>query len=360
MMGALLLLRMVWQMEARESKINDFFANEHVVNIAERYADKVRAARVEDRGQVIPGIGKAIVPSGGVTGAAQGGVHVSQTQWEDGVRRHTAICINEEDLAGHDALPVKRRLALLVATGLHQLRSKERGTLNHGKIKAFSRCNRNAKAAKHCLSLANGAAFVSSGMNWARECAAIIPCHDEALNIEAVVSAVREFIPTVMVVDDGSRDGTAALAEAAGAQVLRHEFNRGKGAAIKTGLATAVTEGFDWALLLDGDGQHAAADIPAFWRCAEATGAQLVVGNRMGQAEAMRPVRRFVNRWMSRQLSRRTGQELPDTQCGFRLVHLASWSSAIDGNGAFRSGIGNVGGVYQGGIAGRICASATD
>ena len=73
---------------------------------------------------------------------------------------------------------------------------------------------------------------------------------------------------------------------------------------------------------MDGDGQHCAEDIPAFFDGAERTSAALVVGNRMAHAEQMPWVRRLVNRWMSRRLSRLTGQELPDSQCGFRLMDL--------------------------------------
>lgn len=67
--------------------------------------------------------------------------------------------------------------------------------------------------------------------------------------------------------------------------------------------------------------------MPAFLRRAGETGAVLVVGNRMGRACAIPWLRRRVNAWMSRQLSRRAGRPLPDTQCGFRLIHLGTWAS---------------------------------
>jgi glycosyltransferase involved in cell wall biosynthesis len=164
-------------------------------------------------------------------------------------------------------------------------------------------------------------------MDWRANCAAVIPCLNEAPAIGSLVESVRRELPTVFVVDDGSSDQTAALAEAAGARVLRHEITRGKGAALQTGCGQARESGFGWALTLDGDGQHAPADIPCFFRCAERTGAHLVVGNRMGQAARMPPLRRLVNRWMSRQLSRAAGLALPDSQCGFRLVQLEAWAA---------------------------------
>ena len=158
-------------------------------------------------------------------------------------------------------------------------------------------------------------------------CAAVIPCFNESASITALTRALRQRLPSVVVVDDGSTDGTAHLAQNAGALVIRHDRNRGKGAALQTGLAWALKKNFAWVVTLDGDGQHAPDDLPALWRCAESTGARLVVGNRMNDACAMPWLRRRVNRWMSRQLSRRAGKILPDTQSGFRLIHLPTWAA---------------------------------
>jgi glycosyltransferase involved in cell wall biosynthesis len=158
-------------------------------------------------------------------------------------------------------------------------------------------------------------------------CAAVIPCLDEAASIAPLVAAVRRWLPLVVVVDDGSTDGTAHLAKDAGAVVVRHERNLGKGAALKTGLSRALERGCEWAVTLDGDGQHSPEDLPALLRCAGKTGAALVVGSRMDEAEKIPWLRRRVNRWMSRQLSRRAGRHLPDTQSGYRLVHLRTWAA---------------------------------
>src|ERR1044071_9527599 len=98
-------------------------------------------------------------------------------------------------------------------------------------------------------------------MNWAAECAVIIPCLNEAATIESLVAAVRAHIPTVIVVDDGSTDQTAALAERAGAEVIHREQNRGKGDALGTGWRRAFDRGFKWSLTMDGDGQHSPSDI---------------------------------------------------------------------------------------------------
>ena len=109
--------------------------------------------------------------------------------------------------------------------------------------------------------------------------------------------------------------------------MLRHETTRGKGAALQAGWRHALERGFKWGLTLDGDGQHSPEDIPRFFACAESKAVALVVGNRMADAGHMPPLRRFVNRWMSKQLSKIAGQPLPDSQCGFRLIRLDAWAA---------------------------------
>ncbi len=152
----------------------------------------------------------------------------------------------------------------------------------------------------------------------------IIPCRNEARFIAPLVQEIRALLPCVIVVNDASRDATATEAASAGAEIISHEIARGKGAALRTGWQRAQQRGFTWALCMDGDGQHAAGDISKFLACAERTGASLIVGNRMAQAHQMPGFRRVVNRWMSRRLSMLAGRELPDSQCGFRLLRLAA------------------------------------
>jgi glycosyltransferase involved in cell wall biosynthesis len=163
-------------------------------------------------------------------------------------------------------------------------------------------------------------------VDWPRQCAVVVPCFNEAARIGGLVRVVRDHLPRIMVVDDGSNDSTAAQAMAAGAEVFRHPRNLGKGAALRTGLTQARQLGFGWALLMDGDGQHRPEDIPVFLRKATETGVALVIGNRMHQAQAIPWLRRAVNRWMSRRISTRAGRSLPDSQCGFRLLNLGAWA----------------------------------
>lgn len=163
-------------------------------------------------------------------------------------------------------------------------------------------------------------------MNWSNRCAAIIPCLNEASAVSEVIVAVRQYLPTTFVIDDGSSDETSDLAKRAGAEVLRHDAPRGKGAALQTGWESARARGFEWALALDGDGQHSPEEIPEFLSAAERTGAGLVVGNRMINPEGMPWLRRNVNRWMSKRISKLAGLPLPDSQCGFRLMNLNAWA----------------------------------
>ena len=163
-------------------------------------------------------------------------------------------------------------------------------------------------------------------MNWTNRCAAVIPCLNEARTIAQVVAAVRRFVPTVIVIDDGSSDNTGILARNAGAEVIRHAEPQGKGAALQAGWKHAFKRGFDWALAMDGDGQHSANDVSKFFEVAERTSATLVIGNRMNDPKGMPQLRRLVNRWMSKRISGLAGIPVPDSQCGFRLMNLEAWS----------------------------------
>jgi len=151
---------------------------------------------------------------------------------------------------------------------------------------------------------------------------AIIPAYREGGRIGPVVSEVLKYMPHVIVVDDGSPDNTSSEAEQAGAIVIRHEVNRGKGAALDTGFRAARERGYDFVVTMDGDGQHAAADVPCFIEAYTRTAVPVWVGSRMSDTKTMPFVRRMTNRFMSWLLSREMGQRVPDTQCGFRLYKV--------------------------------------
>lgn len=150
--------------------------------------------------------------------------------------------------------------------------------------------------------------------------AALIPSYFEAAHIRDVARRTLAELDSVLVLDDGSTDETSAEARQAGAQVIRHEQNQGKGAAIKTGFRELLQRGFQYVLILDGDGQHLPEEIPAFLEEANRSGAPFVVGTRMSDTRAMPFVRKMTNRFMSGQISRLCGQPIPDSQCGFRMM----------------------------------------
>jgi glycosyltransferase involved in cell wall biosynthesis len=120
----------------------------------------------------------------------------------------------------------------------------------------------------------------------------------------------------VLVVDDGSTDGTAQVAEAEGATVLRHGQNQGKGAALLTGFRWALEKGFLSAVTLDADGQHDPDEIPRFLTPSQA-GADLLIGRR--DFSRMPIPRRWVNPFGSWLLSLALQHSIEDNQCGYRL-----------------------------------------
>lgn len=152
--------------------------------------------------------------------------------------------------------------------------------------------------------------------------AAVIPAYQDEKHIGDIVRRTRERLDHILVIDDGSSDQTAQRAREAGAEVLVHAQNRGKGEAIKTGLEHWSAREVIWAILLDSDGQHLPEEIDRFIAAAaSATEPTFFVGNRMNDTARMPFVRRIVNRYMSSEISRVCGQIIPDTQCGFRMLH---------------------------------------
>ena len=165
--------------------------------------------------------------------------------------------------------------------------------------------------------------------------AAVIPAYFEEKHIGDVVQRTLLQLANVLVVDDGSTDRTAELAKSAGADVIIHEQNRGKGETIKTGFRYWMEHGATYVVILDGDGQHRPEEIERFLTAAAAGIGELLIGTRMNDVREMPLVRRMVNRYMSRKISRACGQEIPDTQCGFRMVHRSIIPSLLGGTARF-------------------------
>lgn len=156
---------------------------------------------------------------------------------------------------------------------------------------------------------------------------AIIPCYNEAASIARIVRSVRQYVGTVIVVDDCSTDGTSEQAQAAGAHVVRHARNQGKGVALKTGFAVASSMNLTAAITLDGDGQHDTSEIPQFIEAFGPASCDIVVGNRMKDTQPMPFVRRYTNRFTSWAISKMVGRDIFDTQCGYRLISLEFWKA---------------------------------
>ncbi len=152
-----------------------------------------------------------------------------------------------------------------------------------------------------------------------KEFCVVVPAYMEQRKINDVVRRIIKYSPHVIVVDDGSTDRTSEEAAEAGAVVLRHDRNMGKGAALNSGFAYARFNDFKCLITMDADGQHDPADIPRFVEAHRRTGIPVLVGNRMTATEKMPLLRRWTNRLMSWYLSGRMKQYVPDTQCGFRL-----------------------------------------
>ena len=152
----------------------------------------------------------------------------------------------------------------------------------------------------------------------------IIPALNAAATVAPVVSEARRHIGRVLVVDDGSSDGTGAAAREAGAEVLRHQINRGKGAALKTGFAWAKAAGLSGVITLDADGQHLASEIPKFLRLHEETGADLIIGGRAHLFHGMLPRRRRANQFSARAIAMASRTvAVTDSQSGFRYYSIA-------------------------------------
>jgi glycosyltransferase involved in cell wall biosynthesis len=151
--------------------------------------------------------------------------------------------------------------------------------------------------------------------------AAVIPAYQDEKHIGDIVRRTCERLEHVLVIDDGSSDQTAQRAREGGAEVIIHDQNRGKGEAIKTGLGYWLNREVTWVSLLDSDGQHLPEEIDRFIAAAaSATRPTFFVGTRMNNLAGMPFIRRVVNRYMSRGISRLCGQKIPDTQCGFRML----------------------------------------
>ena len=148
----------------------------------------------------------------------------------------------------------------------------------------------------------------------------LLPAYNEEKAIAGLVGQIQSLGLSALVVDDGSSDDTAAIAQRAQAIVLRHERNQGKGQALRTGFRYAVDQGYDAVVVVDADGQHNPREISRFIERAAHSSAGILIGNRMQRPTGMPLVRKVTNIVTSFFISLVAGASIPDSQCGFRLI----------------------------------------
>jgi glycosyltransferase involved in cell wall biosynthesis len=149
---------------------------------------------------------------------------------------------------------------------------------------------------------------------------AVIPAYNAENTIAKVVAKSFRKAPRCVVVDDGSTDNTGDEAKKAGAEVIVHVHNRGKGAAIRSAIECLKDEDFLYMVFLDADEQHEPGEMGRLIHAARRRHADVVCGNRMNNPKDMPRLRVKVNRLTSRITSRLCGTHIQDTQCGFRLI----------------------------------------
>lgn len=150
----------------------------------------------------------------------------------------------------------------------------------------------------------------------------IIPAYNEEKTIADIIARTKPYCPDVMVIDDGSVDFTAEKAWQAGAKVISHKINLGKGAALKTGCEYALQQGAQKIVVLDADGQHDPVEIPKFMEALEQH--DVVFGYRK-IPDSMPFMMRFGNSFINRTLKMIYGVNIRDSQCGYRAFTAAAY-----------------------------------
>lgn len=163
-----------------------------------------------------------------------------------------------------------------------------------------------------------------------RKTIAAIPCYNEERFIGSVVLKVKRFVDQVIVIDDGSTDETAIVAEAAGALVVSHEVNKGKGIAMNTAFQWAKESGVQAMVMLDGDGQHEPAHIPSVLEPVLAGKADVVIGSRfLGTKSDIPRYRAIGQRILTFVTNLGSGVKFSDTQSGFKAFSRKSIETLV-------------------------------
>lgn len=165
---------------------------------------------------------------------------------------------------------------------------------------------------------------------------ALIPAYNEERFIGSLVLAVRPYVDQVVVIDDGSCDRTAAIAEMAGATVVQHQVNQGKAAGVNTGFAYIRRLNPSAVVMLDGDGQHCAEDIPVVLAPVREGSADIVVGSRFLQVKSDIPVYRQIGQiGLTLATNLASGVRVSDSQSGYRAFSVRALEELCFGQGGF-------------------------
>jgi glycosyltransferase involved in cell wall biosynthesis len=182
------------------------------------------------------------------------------------------------------------------------------------------------------------------GMNGRDEYVLVIPAYNESATIREVVQGALRYLDTVIVVDDGSSDGTAEKLSDLPVTVLHHAENSGKAASLWDGMQAALKLGAKGIVTLDGDGQHDPVDLPLLLRAAEIHPDRLVIGSRLWNRDVIPKARYRANRFANFWIAWASGQSVEDSQSGFRvypapLIRLCRFELSRDQSFVFESEI---------------------
>ena len=148
----------------------------------------------------------------------------------------------------------------------------------------------------------------------------LLPSYNEEKHIDRLIKRIKNYVTDVIVVDDGSSDRTGEIASMEGAFVIRHNTNKGKGASLRDGFDYCRGLDYDAVIVMDADGQHKPEEIPKFIEVGSKNGDVIVIGNRMQDVSRMPILRRLTNQCTSFLISMFARHDVPDSQCGFRLI----------------------------------------
>ena len=172
----------------------------------------------------------------------------------------------------------------------------------------------------------------------------VIPAYNESATIREVVQGALRHLDRVIVIDDGSSDGTSEKLSNLPVILLHHTENSGKAASLWNGMQAALNLGAKGIVTMDGDGQHDPADIPRLLRAAEIHPDKLVIGSRLWNPDVIPKARYRANRFANFWIAWASGQALEDSQSGFRvypaqLIRLCRFDLSRDQSFVFESEI---------------------